>query len=75
MLSLSLFRHPIRTYFFQAAVFSPILGAIIYFFYFELNLKSMIILTNTLIMAFFYILFYKFHTLKALLVSAVGLKH
>jgi hypothetical protein len=73
LVSLSLFRYPIRTYIFRTALFAPILGILIYYMFYELQLRSFIFITNLLMITVFYILFLHFHTLKALLVSSIGL--
>jgi hypothetical protein len=73
LLSLSLFRLPVQFHYGKAAVFSCILGLILFYIHNVLHLTAFIAITDIVLFCFFYTVFIELSFLKSLLVSVTGI--
>jgi hypothetical protein len=72
LLALSIFRFPIQFYYARLAVFSSLLGIVIFYAYNVLEFRSMIMVTDIFLIAVFFTLFLEIPFFKSLLISILG---
>jgi hypothetical protein len=72
LLALSIFRFPIQFFYVRIAVFSILLGVVIFYAYNVLEFRSMIIVTDIFLITVFYTLSLQKTFFKSLLISILG---
>jgi hypothetical protein len=72
LLALSIFRFPIQFYYGRLAVFTGLLGVVIFYEYNVLEFRSMIMVTDIFLFAVFFTLFLQIPFFKSLMISVLG---